>query len=194
MWYTFYMKTFENGLSKELCSDIFNWAITYYYGLENRHPLGFPMPIVTKSNASWDPSIIKDSKPVIIYFPPDEIVKKIKEEFVELNVIESMDEPLSVMVYVWTPGSYIPLHKDGLAQTDRKVFTSYLNPKWSVENGGIFNYLDKNDNQWKILVPSQGLLVYNDDNELHCTTPVHEGNLRISLQMFTPMFYPQQIG
>jgi Rps23 Pro-64 3,4-dihydroxylase Tpa1-like proline 4-hydroxylase len=86
------------------------------------------------------------------------------------------------------------LHADGLAQTDRKVFTSYLNPKWSVENGGNFNYLDKNDNQWKILVPSQGLLVYNDNDEQHYTTPVHEGNLRISLQMFIPTFYPQPIG
>jgi hypothetical protein len=179
------MKTFENGLSKELCSDIYNWAISYYAGRENLHQLGFPMPVVTKSNASWNPDIVKDSKPVIIYFPPDEIVKKIKEQFVELKVIDSINEDMSVMVFLWTAGSYIPLHSDGNANDHRKVFTSYLNPEWSVEYGGIFNYLDKNDNQWKILVPSQGLLVYNDTDEPHFTTPVNEKNLRVSLQIFT---------
>jgi hypothetical protein len=178
------MKIFESGLSKELCSDIFNWATSYYYGIQGAHPLGFPKPIVTKTNASWDPKIVKDSRPVIIYFPPDEIVKKLKEEFVRLDIV-SMNDALQIMVFLWTPGAYIPLHSDGFAETDRKVFTSYINPKWSLEDGGTFNYLDKNDNKWKVLVPSQGLLVYNDDNEKHYTTPVSEGSLRVSLQMFT---------
>lgn len=178
------MKIFENGLSKELCSDIFDWATSYYYGIKDKHPLGFPNPITTKTNASWDPQIIKDSSPVIIYFPPDEIIQKIKEEFVGLKVA-SADEALQIMVYLWTPGSYIPLHSDGFAQTDRKVFTSYINPEWSLQEGGTFNYLDKDDNEWKILVPSQGLLVYNDNNEMHYTTPVEKGSLRISLQIFT---------
>lgn len=178
------MKIFENGLSKELCSDIFDWATSYYYGIQDLHPLGFPKPITTKTNASWDDRIVKDSTPVIIYFPPDEIVDKIKEEFIGLEVA-SADDALQIMVFVWTPGSYIPMHSDGFAETDRKVLTSYMNPKWSLEDGGTFNYLDKDAKEWKVLVPSQGLLVYNDNNELHHTTPVSKGSLRVSLQIFT---------
>ena len=178
------MKMFPNGISQNLCKEISAWAETYIYGKPN-HPLGFPNPVKTMTNLAWQDYIIKDSKPVIIYFLPDEIIKKIKEELIEMKLIDALDAHLHAMVYVWTPGSYIPLHEDGFADNDRKVFTVYLNGQWSIEDGGTFNYLDKDDEQWKVLVPKQGLLVYNDNNELHYTTVSNEGKVRISLQMFS---------
>jgi Rps23 Pro-64 3,4-dihydroxylase Tpa1-like proline 4-hydroxylase len=177
------MKIFPDGISLSLCKEIYDWAETYIYGKPN-HPLGFPNPVKTMTNLAWQDSIIKDSKPVIIYTLPNEIIKKIKEELIKLKLIGGLDENVGAMVYVWTPGSYIPLHQDGFADKHRKVFTVYLNEHWSIQDGGTFNYLDKNDRQWKMLVPKQGLLVYNDNNEGHYTTVSNEGRIRISLQMF----------
>ena len=177
------MKMFPNGISLNLCKEICEWAETYIYGKPG-HPLGFPNPVTTMTNLAWPDSIIKDSKPVIIYMLPNEFIEKIKKELAEIKLINGLDGYLHPMVYVWTPGSYIPLHEDGFADNDRKVFTVYLNEQWSIENGGTFNYLDKNDEQWKVLVPQQGLLVYNDNNELHYTTVSNEGRIRISIQMF----------
>jgi|688.fasta_scaffold1061680_1 hypothetical protein len=177
------MKTLQNGISPELCKELYEWAGTYIYG-KSTHPLGFPNPVKTTTNSSWNNSIIKDSKPVIIYFPPDEIALKVKEELMVLGLVD-MTENLSTMVYVWTSGSYIPMHEDGFSDTDRKVFTAYLNEKWSIQDGGTLNYFDKDDQQWKVLVPEQGMLVYNDNNEKHYTTVSNDGKLRVSLQMFT---------
>jgi Rps23 Pro-64 3,4-dihydroxylase Tpa1-like proline 4-hydroxylase len=178
------MKTFTNGISSDLCKDIYAWAETYIYGKAQVHPLGYPNQVNTMTNLAWNKTIIKDSKPVIIYFLPNQITEKIKQELIDLGLLGSLQENLSAMVYVWTPGSYIPIHEDGFSDTDRKVFTAYLNEDWSIEDGGLFHYLDKEDATWKSIVPEQGLLVYNDNNEKHYTTVAHEGKIRISLQMF----------
>jgi hypothetical protein len=177
-----YMKIFTDAISPELCEELCKWAKTYIYGKEGHH-LGFPNPVKTMTNAAWNDSIIKDSKPVIIYFVPDEIIVKIKEELIKLDLI-TLNQDLVAMVYVWTPGSYIPIHEDGFADTNRKVFTAYLNQDWPIENGGLLHYFSKDANEWKIVKPDQGLLVYNDNNEQHYTTVSHEGHTRISLQMF----------
>jgi hypothetical protein len=177
------MKTFANGISSDLCKYIYAWAETYIYGKAHFHPLGYPEPVQTTTNLSWDETIIKDSKPVIVYFLPNKITTQIKQELLDLKLINSLEENLSAMVFVWTPGSYIPIHQDN-SETDRKVFTVYLNDDWSIEDGGLFHYLDKDENIWKSVVPEQGLLVYNDNNEKHYTTVTHEGKIRISLQMF----------
>jgi hypothetical protein len=173
------MKIFPNAISPELCEEIYGWAETYIYG-QSTHQLGFPNPVKTMTSISWDDSITKDSKPVIIYFPPEEITLKLKEEIMVLGLVDETDY-LSAMVYVWLPGSYIPIHEDG---TDRKVFTAYLNEKWSIQDGGTLNYLGKDDQDWKVLIPEQGTLVYNDNNEKHYTTISHNNKLRISLQIF----------
>jgi hypothetical protein len=178
------MKTFTNGIGSDLCKDIYSWAESYIYGKEGIHPLGFPSPVNTMTNLAWDRQIIKDSGPVIIYFLPHSMVEDIKKELVSLGVLGSLQEQLSAMVYVWTPGSYIPMHEDGLSDRDRKVFTAYLNQEWSIEDGGLFHYLDKEDSIWKSIVPEQGLLLYNNNNEKHYTTVSHEGKIRVSLQMF----------
>jgi len=60
----------------------------------------------------------------------------------------------------------------------------HLNQDWPIENGGLLHYFSKDANEWKIVKPDQGLLVYNDNNEQHYTTVSHEGHTRISLQMF----------
>jgi hypothetical protein len=178
------MKTFTKGISQEICKDIYLWAETYLYGKGGVHPLGYPNPVNTMTNFGWPETVIKDSKPVIIYFLPDKMVTDIKQELIELKLLDSLEENLSVAVYIWTPGSYIPMHEDGYSDTNRKVFTAYLNQKWSIEDGGLFHYLDKSDNQWKSVVPEQGLLVYNDNNEKHYTTVSHGGKIRFSIQMF----------
>ena len=179
------MRTYENGLSKEFCNELMYWGMSYVFARGDIHPLGFPNPVVTKTNRSWQPHIIKDSKPVFIYELHDDLKEKLKVELTSLGIFnpDTMSH-LSAMVYIWTPGSYIPLHEDGFAETDRQVMTAYLNETWGVEKGGLFLYLDKNDDSWKVLIPHQGFLVYNDKNELHCTTPVNEGDLRGSLQIF----------
>jgi len=182
--YTHNMKTFTKAISPELCKDIYSWTESYLYGKGGVHPLGYPNPVNTMTNLAWNNAIIKDSKPVIIYFLPHQMTEQIKQELLEVGLLGSLQENLLVMVYVWTPGSYIPMHEDGFSYTDRKVFTSYLNEEWSIEDGGLFHYLDKEDTTWKSIVPEQGLLVYNDNNEKHYTTVAHEGKIRISLQMF----------
>jgi hypothetical protein len=177
------MKTIENGIDKLLCDELIFWASSYFYG-KDLHPSGWPNPVKTETNFSWHPSIVKDSRPVIIYEVNTALKEKIKKNLFEKNLISDVLKNLSPMVYVWTPGSYIPLHTDGGLDQDRQGFTAYLNKEWSVEYGGLFNYLSKKDNIWKTLLPHQGFLVYNDENEAHFTTPVHEGNIRFSLQIF----------
>jgi hypothetical protein len=179
------MIIFNNGLSKELCDELCKWGKSYYYGRHDYHHLGFPRPVVTTTNASWNKRIIKDSNPIIIYHPPKELHDKVKEEIFKLNIIDSMEETLTIMFYVGTPGSYLPVHEDGFSDTDRKVISAYLNEKWSIENGGNFHYLDKKDNEWKTVVPQQGLLAYNDQNEKHYTSPVQGTSIRLSLQIFS---------
>lgn len=176
------MKIYDQALSKGLCDELYNFGLSYFFAKEIS-PHGFPRPVVTKTNYAWSPDIVKDSKPVVIYFVEGDLKARVVWELVELGVFTNDDE-VSPMVYVWTPGSYIPQHNDGNAHDDRKTVTAYLNPSWDVRFGGMYHYLDKNSNKWEMLIPKQGLLVYNDQDEAHYTTPVNENWLRVSLQMF----------
>jgi hypothetical protein len=177
------MKTYEDGLSKSLCAEIRSWVGSYIFHRENDHPEGFPQPVVTFTNYAWPEYIVRNSAAVIIYMLPETMTKVLRDELILLNIIEK-NESITPMVYAWTPGSYIPIHKDGAAHKDRKVVTAYLNDEWSEDMGGLFNYQSKATGKTEVLTPHEGFLVYNDEDEVHFTTPVKPGYLRLSLQIF----------
>lgn len=178
------MQIFKKGLSEQLSNKILLWALSYYHGKSDISQKGYPNPVVTFTNAAWLNSpqkIIKDSKPVIIYFLEDSYKQEVLEELKKIDVLTGDESEVNMLVNCWTPGSYIPLHTDG-DKNFRKAITIYLNTNWDLSNGGTFHYLESGE--VKTVVPEQGLVIFNDNDLAHYTTPVHEGHLRVSLQIW----------
>lgn len=176
------MKIFDKGLSQTLCDELYNFAMSYIYASEVSR-FGYPNPVVTTTNMSWPENVRDHSHIVIIYEVPLSLCGLIAEELLSLDIIGQNDY-VSGSIAVYTPGAYIPPHNDGKPGYDIKPITVYLNKEWSIQHGGLFHYKDEEAEEWKIITPERGLLVYNDKFEWHYTTPVLGNNLRVSLQMF----------
>jgi hypothetical protein len=177
------MKIYDDGLTKELCDELATFALSYIFGRSDISKLGFPNLVKTRTNYCWEKDVIGGTSLVNIYHLENELLNKLWFELKELKILEENDE-LEAMVYVWTPGSYIPIHNDN-TMDNRKVLTSYLNEIWDISYGGMFHYKNKDTDKWEMVEPKQGLLVFNDGYEPHFTTPVLGENLRVSLQMFS---------
>jgi Rps23 Pro-64 3,4-dihydroxylase Tpa1-like proline 4-hydroxylase len=176
------MKVFNKGLSETLCDQLYNFAMSYVYASEICD-FGYPRPVVTSTNMSWDEGVREHSHIAILYTVPQPLCDLVSDELIDLGII-SLGDDVSGHVTVFTPGSYIPPHKDGKPGDNRKPITAYLNKDWSIHNGGMFHYKDEDTQEWKTISPERGLLVYNDSFDWHYTTPVLGNNLRITLQMF----------
>lgn len=50
--------------------------------------------------------------------------------------------------------------------------TIYMNETWHPNNGGWFNWQDKQTEEWKTILPQRNLMVVNDTLEYHLVTPV----------------------
>ena len=179
------MQIYNNGISKELCSEIYDWAQSYVFGKPDLHPEGYPNPVVTRTNYSWHQSLMQDISPVIIYSLTDKLSAKLNSQISNLGLIDKSYTDFVPMVFVWTPGSYIPTHNDGSAENVRKVFTLYLNEEWSANMGGLFCFTNSQTGEVETLVPDQGMLVYNNADEPHYTTAVEPGYFRYSVQVFS---------
>ena len=176
------MKIFDKGLSENLCDELYNFGVSYYYG-STISKFGYPNKVLTTTNMSWPQDVIDSSSITIIYTVPTDLCKLISDELVDLGIIDEKDK-VSASVYLWTPGAYIPPHNDGNPGDSAKAITVYLNKQWDIKYGGTFHYKDKALQEWKSITPKRGLLVYNDNFDWHYTTPVLGNNLRVSLQMF----------
>ena len=176
------MKIYDKGLSDSLCEELYNFAMSYYHASEISK-FGYPNPVVTTTNMSWPEGVREHSHIAILYIVPDLLCDLISDELIDLGIIKKGDA-VGAQVTLFTPGSYIPPHKDGKVGDSRKPITAYLNQEWSINNGGMFHYKDEQTQEWKIITPKRGLLVYNDKFEWHYTTPVLGNNLRVTLQMF----------
>jgi hypothetical protein len=51
--------------------------------------------------------------------------------------------------------------------------------------GGLFCFKNSQTGEVETLVPEQGMLVYNNADEPHYTTPVEHGHFRYSVQIFS---------
>ena len=64
--------------------------------------------------------------------------------------------------------------------------TIYMNETWHPNNGGWFNWQDKQTEEWKTILPQRNLMVVNDTLEYHLVTPVaHDSSLnRLTIQIW----------
>lgn len=72
-------------------------------------------------------------------------------------------------IYLWPRGSSISLHNDA---NQKFGATIYLNSVWHIDNGGLFVWQDKEDDEWKVRIPEYNSMVLNDQEEPHLVTPV----------------------
>ena len=112
---------------------------------------------------SWQPNIIHESTPVMVYDMldgTDMLLKRLKE-------ILDIKNDVVFMIYYWPVGSYIPWHNDSRA---RFTATLYCNRSWDRNWGGLFLY-EEGD---KILaeVPEWNKLIVQTNKEWHSTTSV----------------------
>ena len=111
----------------------------------------------------WQPSIIQESTPVMIYDMSDGtdiLVQKLKE-------IIDIKNFVNFMIYYWPMGSYIPWHNDAHASC---TATLYCNRYWHRDWGGLFLY-EEGDNILAV-VPEWNKLVVQTNEDWHSTTSV----------------------
>jgi Rps23 Pro-64 3,4-dihydroxylase Tpa1-like proline 4-hydroxylase len=60
----------------------------------------------------------------------------------------------------------------------------YLNETWQYNDGGMFNWLNPENNEWKNIEPTFNKAVVNDSGYSHGITPVKSSSNRITLQVF----------
>ena len=82
---------------------------------------------------------------------------------------------------IWQYDSGIAMHDDS-----NKVFgaTIYMNYEWHPNGGGWFIWEDKNDGEWKVLLPTFNTMVLNTNKEQHLVTPVVSNKLRTTIQIW----------
>jgi hypothetical protein len=177
------MKIFYNQLDAATCHRIHDFATNQILCVDGNKP-----PVRMWTNYAWPASIIKDSSPVLCFVMPEEFLEEIQGSLIRAGVFDpEIDSPLlngisTCLIYVWTPNSYIPLHRDG---DHRKTMTIYCNEEWSYEMGGVFQWFDYEFKKWESLIPSCGTIIFNDRDEPHATTPVKtRDQFRISVQIF----------
>lgn len=173
------MKEYSNFLPEDLADKLYNIGDDIMRGK-------YPEKINVWTNYLWDKTIIEDSSVVICIRVPETFLEDIQNSLIEKNIFDpstdvSLTESRSAMLYVWTKNSYIPVHADGIYS---KAVTVYLGRNWKYNDGGLFNWQDKHDENWKTITPTFNKAVVNDLGYLHGTTPVKSDNFRITLQIF----------
>jgi hypothetical protein len=138
------------------------------------------------TNQAWHETIVKDSSVVTCIRVPDEFLQEIQDVLESKNLFDrGVNMPLtqskSAMVYVWSRDSYIPVHSDAIYS---KAVTVYLNDSWEYNDGGMFNWFDPEESEWKNVEPTFNKAVVNDSGYLHGITPVKSSKNRITLQVF----------
>jgi len=172
------MKEFFDFLPIELAKKYYNFGLDVVTGRSQANHVW--------TNQAWQEAIVKDSSVVVCVRVPDDFLEEIQKILESKNLFDpSLDMPLinskSAMVYIWSKDSYIPMHSDSIYS---KAVTVYLNEFWEYNDGGMFNWFDSEDNQWKNIEPTFNKAVVNNSGYLHGITPVKSSNNRITLQVF----------
>jgi Rps23 Pro-64 3,4-dihydroxylase Tpa1-like proline 4-hydroxylase len=90
-----------------------------------------------KSNyTSWDPSVIKNSSPILVFSVPDSLKNKIITELSK-NFDINKNNDVAITYCYYTKFSYIPWHED---QNYTQAITIYMNEYWDIDWGGYFAY------------------------------------------------------
>jgi hypothetical protein len=177
------MKQYNNALPDELCKDIYNFAIGTITGKN----VNSEEKVDVWTNYAWEEYLVQKSSAVICMKLPKNITDSITNKLVDLGLMDlSTDVDFyngsGCMAFVWTPGSYIGKHSDGL---DRKTITLYLNEDWDIEDGGMFHWYNESIREWKTIVPKYNSMVVNNGGLMHYTTPtLNKDKFRVSLQIF----------
>ena len=135
---------------------------------------------IWKSNINWGENIVKDSSLVLAYEINKEHLNYIKSKFVELDD-KFKDKEIVGHFYIWTRGSYIPMHNDSNYEYG---CTIYLNKHWEIDWGGL--YIWKDNDKLNIEKPEFNKLIINKGNTKHGTTLLNYNvpEERLTLQIF----------
>lgn len=175
------MKKYSNVLSQELAKTLYDFALsivqdTQEYPQEN---------LLVWTNYAWDEGIVRDSAPVLCIRMPKNLAEKFQVELQDIGIFNPItDKPLytHAMLYVWFKNSYIPNHSDSNLS---KAVTVYLNQTWDYNEGGLFQWLDQETDEWKTIFPSFNTAVVNTLGLPHSVTPVKsDKQFRITAQTF----------
>lgn len=117
----------------------------------------------TNTNFFWDDSVKEFSVPIQI----KELKPSTKPyEIINRQVFELVKKkPESINYYFWGPGSYIPWHNDAKYSS---ALTIYLNEKWNIIDGGLFQYIF-NNNIYTV-IPRLNTGVLQSGGVFHSTT------------------------
>lgn len=127
---------------------------------------------VWKSNTlNWDDKLLYGSSGSCLYTKIEDkrILDELREQ-TENHFIKNYTS-LTYLYYIWQSNSGISLHND-----EKHSFgaTLYLNDEWSLHDGGIFIWQDKDcpNEIYKAICPQQNMMIINDDYEKHMVTLV----------------------
>lgn len=173
------MKIYSNILNPEFAKKLYNFGIDIVNGKHQEENL------TVWTNFAWDKKIVGDSAPVLCIRIPKIMADELQEELYSAGIFDpKTDEPLYLhaLLHIWFKNSYIPSHEDSHVS---KAVTIYLNEKWDYNEGGLFQWLDSETNEWRAIVPSFNIGIVNNSGLLHGTTPVKsETQFRITVQTF----------
>ena len=135
---------------------------------------------IWKSNINWGDNIVKNSSLVLAYEINKENLNYIKSKFIELND-KFKDKEIVGHFYIWTKGSYIPMHNDSNYEYG---CTIYLNKYWNIDWGGL--YIWKEGDKLNIEKPEFNKLIINKGNTKHGTTLLNYNvpEERLTIQIF----------
>ena len=135
---------------------------------------------IWKSNINWGDNIVKNSSLVLAYEINKEHLNYIKSKFIELND-KFKDKEIVGHFYIWTKGSYIPMHNDSNYEYG---CTIYLNKYWNIDWGGL--YIWKENDKLNIEKPEFNKLIINKGNTKHGTTLLNYNvpEERLTIQIF----------
>lgn len=137
-----------------------------------------------QSSAHWSGDLIRDSQPVGISAPFSETPAALLPIESALRQLKTFDleAPCSLLVYDWSPGSFIPWHDDGHVEA---AFTLYLTEEWDPEWGGQYLSAEPGKEDYGVwFAPKKNRLILNRNN-MHrtvATSPV--SGRRLAVQGF----------
>lgn len=173
------MKCFDRVLADDLMNEVLDEL--------KRNLDGF---VWKPSSFFWPPGIRnKVNRDCLITACSKELNKKLEQAiqniFIQTNEIVPDYEVFYSMFYMWQKGSAISIHNDSSFKFGATI---YLNETWSPDDGGIFLWRRKNEDErlMQAVVPSFNFMVLNNNFDPHLTTPVSElaTQPRMTLQLF----------
>jgi hypothetical protein len=158
------------------------------YQTVKQHAMSTPQPLNQKTKG-WQREIIKDSAEIRI---SSGFYQNIPSPFNfvvdQLRIATELDWPsppvISMIIYKWLPGSYIPLHDDSHC---RFAFSYYLNDVWHPDWGGdlLIDGAQENGTQGGFLSPIKNRMVVVKGGVKHKTSIVSKSaNPRWTIQGF----------